>query len=85
MKQRISEKAKKAAWGINGSRYTISTKNGIDSRAVLDDVPMPRPYPFFIQEETDDPLPSDPCSTVMPNCSATTAHEVHTLISIPSV
>jgi len=29
---------------------------------VLDDVPVPRPYPFFLQEETDDPVPADPCS-----------------------
>lgn len=29
---------------------------------MLDDVPVPRPYPFFLQEETDDPLPADPCS-----------------------
>ncbi len=34
MEQRTSEKAKKAAWGIHGSRYTISTKKGIDSEEI---------------------------------------------------
>ena len=54
MEQRTSEKAKKAAWGIHGSRYTISTKNGIDSTW---GIPLTQEeIQMFRKWDTDDPV-----------------------------